>query len=165
MLDWSRLSFLKINSQKPNRMSLQLFFRNAAVTAQSPTFPIFVISYIILLTSRYLYKLYDIASLSDHYAFLYHFLIVCPLVVVPLALSMNERRRFQDLGYTVRWNREAVQICIGYCLLSSISLAYVWAYTSGDGASAATAKVSIGWVGLMGVNLVPLWFVARPQKS
>jgi hypothetical protein len=145
-------------------MSLQLFIRNAAVTARSPLFPLFVISYVVMSTSYYLYKLYDIASLGDHYAFLYHSLVLGPLIVVPLALSIAERRRFQDLGYVVRWNREAVQICIGYCLFSSISWAYVGAYgLSIGGAFAAVVKVSIGWMGLIGANLVPLWFMARPR--
>jgi hypothetical protein len=146
-------------------MPPQLFIRNAAITAQSPTFPIFVSSYIILSTSHYLYKLYDIANTNSHYAFPYHLLIVCPLTVVPFALSITERQRFQDLGYTVRWNREAIQICVGYCLITSVLWAYVSAYRSGDGAVGAVVKVSIGWEGLMGVNLVPVWFMARPQKG
>jgi hypothetical protein len=145
-------------------MPLQLFLRNAAITAQSPTFPIFVISYIILSTSHYLYTLYDLRSLSSHYAFLYHFLVVCPLVMVPLVLSITERQRFEDLGYTARWNGEAVQICIGYCLFSSVSWAYISAYGPRVGDFTSALKVSSGWLIMMGVNLVPLWFVARPHK-
>jgi hypothetical protein len=131
-------------------MTLQHFLRNATLTTQGPTFPIFVISYLLLFISYYLYTLCDLGSYSNHYAFLYHSLVLAPLIAVPFALSVIERRRFEDLGYRFRWNKEAVGICIGYGLVTSVSGAYI--------------KVSMAWLGLMGVNLVPLWFAARPQN-
>lgn len=138
-----------------------IFFHNASLTAQSATFPIFVISYIGLSTSYYLYRVCDLASLSTHYAFIYH-ILASMLVVVPFVLSIRERSRFEDLRYIYRCNSEAVRIYIGYCLLSSMSWAYIWAYLLGDGAFAAASNISLGWVALIGVNLVPLWFLARP---
>jgi hypothetical protein len=146
-----------------DRMTLEHFLRNATLTTQGPTFPIFIISYLLIFTSHYLYVLYDIASYSNHYAFLYHF-PASSLIAVPFALSFTERRRFESLGYSFRWNQEAICVCIGYCLVTSVSGAYVWTYWIGDGAFAAACKVSSGWLGLMGVNLVPLWFGARPLK-
>jgi hypothetical protein len=145
-------------------MTLEHFLRNATLTTQSPTFPIFVISYLLLFTSHYLYTLFDLGSYSNHYAFLYHSLVLAPLIAVPFALSVIERRHFENLGYTFRWNKEAVGVCIGYGLVTSVSGAYVWTWILGDGAYAAALKVSMAWVGLMGVNLVPVWFAARPQK-
>jgi hypothetical protein len=145
-------------------MTLQHFLRNATLTTQSPTFPIFVISYLLLFTSYYLYELFDLGSYSNHYAFLYHFLASL-IIAVPFALSITERRRFEDLGYAFRWNKEAICVCIGHSLVTSVSGAYMWTWSLGDGAFALAFKVSMAWVGLMGVNLVPLWFGARPQKS
>jgi hypothetical protein len=145
-------------------MTLQHFLRNATLTTQSPTFPIFVISYLLLFISYYLYTLFDLGSYSNHYAFLYHSLVLAPLIAVPFALSVIERRRFEDLGYRFRWNQEAVGICIGYGLVTSVSGAYMWTWSLGDGAFASAFKVSMAWLGLMGVNLVPLWFAARPQN-
>lgn len=143
-------------------MVLNDFYRNAALTAESTTFPIIVISPVVLSTSYYLYRLYDIASLSHHYAFVYH-LVASPFVVVPFALSMRERARFEDLGYSYRWNAKAVWTYTCYSLVTSILWAYIWAYLPGKGAYAEALNVSIGWCVLMGVNLVPLWYLARPQ--
>jgi hypothetical protein len=145
-------------------MTLEHFLRNATLSTQSPTFPIFVISYLLLFTSHYLYKLFDLGSYSNHYAFLYHSLVLAPLIAVPFALSITERRRFEDLGYRFRWNKEAVGVCIGYGVLVSVSGAYIWTRLLGDEAFASAFKVSMAWLGLMGVNLMPLWFRARSLK-
>lgn len=144
-------------------MSPANFCRNIALTAESTTFPIFAISPVVLSTSYYLYRLYDIASLSHHYAFLYHTL-ASPFIVVPFALSVKEKTRFESLGYTFRWNAEAIWTHACYCLLTSMFWAYMWTYLSGQGAITEALNVSIGWFVLMGVNLVPLWFLARPQE-
>lgn len=144
-------------------MSPANFRRNIALTAESTTFPIFVISPVVLSTSYYLYGLYDIESLSPHYAFLYH-TMASPLILVPFALSVKEKNRFESLGFTHRWNAEAFWTYTCYCLLASVSWAYMWAYGSGQGAFAEALNVLIGWFVLMGVNLVPLWLLARPQE-
>lgn len=142
---------------------MENFYHNAALTTQSTTFPVFVISSVILSASYYLYRLYDIASLSSHYAFLYH-ILASSFFAVPFALSVRERIRFEALGYIYRWNAEAVWTYTCYCMVTSISWAYAWAYLSGHGEFAAALNVLIGSSILIGVNLVPLWFLARPLK-
>lgn len=144
-------------------MSPANFYRNMTLTAKSPTFPILAISAVILCTSYYLYRLYEIASLSPHYAFLYH-VLASPFIVVPFALSVKEKNRFESLGYTYRWNTEASWIYACYCLLASISWAYMRAYGSEEGAFAEALYVLIGWFVLMGVNLVPLWLLATLRE-
>lgn len=144
-------------------MAMNNFLHNVASTTRSAHFPIIIISPLALSISYYLYRLYDVSNLSQHYAFLYH-ILVSPLVMVPFALSIRERTRLEDLGYTYRCNAKAVGIYVGYCLLTAITWAYIRTYWLESGALASTLNVLMGWSIVMGVNLVPLWILAKPLK-